>query len=36
MELKGLRESVEYMYNELGIGNNPAKIYGDSKYFLNK
>lgn len=22
MELKGLRESVEYMYNELGIGNN--------------
>ena len=36
MELKGLRESVEYMYKELGIGRNPAKIYGPSNYFLNK
>ena len=36
MELKGLRESVEYIYKELGIGRNPAKIYGPSNYFLNK
>jgi hypothetical protein len=36
MELKGLRESVEYMYKELGIGFNAAKLYGESNYFLNK
>ena len=34
MELQGLRESVEYMYKELGIGFNAAKIYGESNYFL--
>ena len=36
LEKKSLRESVEYMYKELGIGYNPAKIYGESNYFLNK
>lgn len=36
MELQGLKESVEYMYKELGIGFNAAKIYGESNYFLNK
>ena len=33
MELQGLKESVEYMYKELGIGFNAAKIYGESNYF---
>ena len=36
MELQGLRESVEYMYKELGIGFNAKKLYGESEYFLNK
>lgn len=36
MELQGLKESVEYMYKELGIGFNASKIYGESNYFLNK
>lgn len=32
LEMKALRESVEYMYKELGIGFNAAKIYGESNY----
>ena len=29
LEMKGLRESCEYMYKTLGIGYHAAKIYGE-------
>lgn len=34
LEKKGLRESCEYLWKELGVGYNAEKVYGKSNYFL--